>query len=320
MTAGFEVVEPGLWTTIQDAGRPGYRAFGVPSAGAMDSCSLELANRLVLNESRAAGLEITLQGPRLRARGALVAAVCGAGFPALLDGRIVPGGWAFEWPDGADLAFGPCARGCRTYLAVAGALDARCDMGSRSTDTRSELGGLAGRPLRAGDFVTCPGGRVPWAGRTLRSKWDPAPAGEAVLRFLPGPEAELFGAAAFERFFSSVYRVSNRFDRMGLMFEEPALTGAPVDMVSSPTVFGTVQIPASGAPFLLLADGQTTGGYARLAVLASADRPLAAQLRPGDLVRPALCGLGDARLALIVQRRQIDELVPPDPDSMVAPV
>ncbi|MFC5648155.1 biotin-dependent carboxyltransferase family protein [Paenibacillus solisilvae] len=170
---GLLVKKPGLFTTVQDLGRPGWRKDGIPEGGAMDRYALRTANLLVGNEEGAAGLELTLVGPELRAERDLLLAVCGAYMSPLIDGEELPM-WRPVWvAAGAQLSFGAALSGCRAYIAVAGGIAALPALGSRSTDTRARIGGVGGRALQAGDALPCGGASAPAAAA-------PAPSGAAA--------------------------------------------------------------------------------------------------------------------------------------------
>jgi antagonist of KipI len=291
MPAALTVVQPGLFTTIQDLGRPGHRAAGVPLSGAADPVSLRLANLLVGNREDAAALECTLLGPTLRFERDSVLALVGGGFPGW------PGNAATRVPAGTVITLGHATAGCRGYLAVAGGLAVEPVLGSRSTLVAAGLGGLGGRPLRAGDRLAAgvAGGGQP-AARQVAVRPNHGPC---VLRIIPGEQAEVFAVAAWSRSF----RVSSRSDRMGVRLEGASLPGAGAfaGMASVAVFPGTVQVPPDGLPIVLLADAQTIGGYPVLGQVIGADLPRAAQLRPGDEVRFEPVALAEARAAL---RRQ----------------
>lgn len=320
MESFIEVIEPGAWTALQDQGRFGHRAIGVPVAGAVDLEALILANRLVGNDPETAALEMTYQGPVLTASCDLVAAVWGAPMVPFLNGRPGRVGQSFLWPRGTQLSFVSGSWGCRSYLALAGGIPARQVLGSRSLDARGGFGGVFGRPLRAGDRLPCEGCTDPLlVGRRLERPLE-CPPDPVELRFVPGPEEGLFSSGSIADFYSSEYRVAIRSDRMGLVLEGQRLTSERFDIISSPTVFGTVQVPASGTPIILMADGQTTGGYPRLAVLIGADRSKAAQLRAGSAIRPRECSLREARDALQASFLRASTPVLPSPETWVGPI
>jgi biotin-dependent carboxylase-like uncharacterized protein len=291
-------MRPGLLTTVQDLGRWGYQDRGVPVAGPMDSFSHRLANRLVGNDEQAAALEITLVGPELRATGELVCAVTGALFELFVGDRRVECGQPFHVENGATVRFGRRLAGARSTLAFRGGIDVAPVLGSRATSLVSGMGPFGGRALVAGDVV--PIGRAAAApaaqpaGQPLR-----LPEGGARLRTIPGPQEARFASDALERLFSSPFTVTTQSNRMGFRLEGPELAyGAAPDILSDATPLGSLQVPGSGQPILLMADRQTTGGYPKIATVISADIPLAGQLAPGDWIRFVPCTRADALDAL----------------------
>ena len=292
------VLRPGLLTTVQDLGRWGYQDRGVPVAGPMDSFSHRLANRLVGNDEQAAALEVTLVGPELRAAGELVCAVTGALFEVFVNDRRVECGQAFHVANGATLRFGRRLAGARSTLAFRGGIDVPPVLGSRATSLISGMGPFGGRALAAGDLV--PIGRAATttparpAGQPLR-----LPEGGARLRAIPGPQETRFASVALERLFSSPFIVTTQSNRMGYRLEGPELLyGEKPDILSDATPLGSLQVPGSGQPILLMADRQTTGGYPKIATVISADVPVAGQLAPGDWIRFVPCTRTDALDAL----------------------
>lgn len=294
----IEILRGGAATLVQDLGRPGHAAAGVPRSGAMDPFAATAANRLVGNAPGAALLEILLRGPRLRATVPTSAALVGARFAATLDGRPVRFGERFELPAGSELDLGAAIDGARAVLALGGGVDVPLVLGSRSTDLRSGFGGWMGRPLAAGDRLPlglardCPtlvGPVSPFVPR----------AGSWPLRALLGPQWERFTAAARTRFFAAEFRLAAHADRVGMRLVGPALptlTGAEIR--PEPAWPGAVQVPGSGEAIVLGPDHPSTGGYAKLATVIAADLPTLAYLRPGDRIRFRPCSLVEARAAL----------------------
>lgn len=300
------VVKPGLLTTVQDLGRRGYRAFGMPLAGAIDARSHALANLLAGNDPAAATLELTLLGPTLRFEGAAYVGLCGADLAAKLDGAPVANGTGFPVRAGGELAFGAAASGCRAYLAVRGGLAVAPVLGSRATYTRAALGGFQGRMLKAGDLLPLTPGaaRGARARRALPAELVPRPGGELRLRVLLGPQDDRFTAEARATFAEAAYVVTNRNDRMGYQLEGPPLRHREqADIVSDALCPGAVQVPGSGMPIVMMADCQTTGGYAKLATVLAPDVARLGQARLGDRVRFAICGEAEAVEAVRAERR-----------------
>nr|WP_153746442.1 urea amidolyase family protein [Microbacterium sp. SYP-A9085] len=279
---GFEVLEPGLRTTVQDLGRPGRAAEGIAVSGALDRAALRAGNRLVGNAEDAAGLEITMGGLRAVARRGLWIAVTGGWGPVRIAGRDVGPWQAMPWPAGALLEVDWLDRGARAYLAVRGGVDARAVAGSRATDT---LAGLGPAPLRAGDVVAVGDAAVA-----------PIPPAEPVMAIPPpedleiplaaGPRGDWFTATARAALFDAVWTVTDHADRVGIRLDGPVLDRARDDeLPSEPMTPGAVQVPPEGRPVILMADGPVTGGYPVAAVVTDAALDLLAQARPGTRIR-----------------------------------
>jgi biotin-dependent carboxylase-like uncharacterized protein len=278
----IEVVRPGPLTTVQDLGRPGHAHLGVPCSGAADRRSLCLANRLVGNPEGAACLELTFGGAALRFHGPAWVAATGAPAPLCVDGRPAGLNAPCHVRAGALVEFGVPAEGVRTYLAVRGGLAVEPVLGSRATDL---LSGLGPAPLECGD-------RLPVArsqdGPPMVVDQAPVPplAPEPLLRVRPGPRDDWFAPGALDTLTTGTYEVTADSNRVGVR-----LAGRPLErardgeLPSEGMVTGAVQVPPNGLPIIFLADHPTTGGYPVIGVLAEADIPVAAQLRPGQRVR-----------------------------------
>jgi biotin-dependent carboxylase-like uncharacterized protein len=267
----------GPLTTVQDLGRPGYAHLGVPRSGALDVPALRLANALVGNPDSAAGLETTLLGCELLFTAPARVAVTGATAVLRLDGVPVSGALdvpVLDVPEGGVLEVGRATAGVRSYLAVSGGIDVEPVLGSRSTDTLSELG-----PPRLTDGMTLPVG-------ALTSQSSPGTAvgpeaGELVLEVRLGPRDDWFVAAEL---CSTAYAISPVSNRVGARLSGPALTRTrDGELPSEPMVLGAIQVPADGQPLIFLADHPTTGGYPVIGVVDDVT-PLA-QARPGTTVR-----------------------------------
>jgi antagonist of KipI len=304
--AAIVVLKPGMLTTIQDEGRWGLQARGVPVAGPMDLVSHRLANALVGNERDAASLEITLVGPELEFDDERMVAVTGAAFDLWLDGKAVPHNAAFTAAAGSRLRFGERRLGARAYLAVAGGIAVAPTLGSRATHLISAMGGVDGRALRALDRLPLgvPTGIPSAAGQ--RAPIVPLPDRHARVRVRPGPQAEYFATEALDTLQSAPYVIAQNSDRMGFRLEGPPLAHARgADIISDATPLGVLQVPASGQPILLMADRQTTGGYPKIATVISADLPVVGQLGPADTITFTVCTPREAFTALIAQERAL---------------
>ena len=277
------VRRPGLLTTIQDLGRWGYQSAGVPVTGPMDAWSHRLANRLLGNAEHAAVLEVTVTGPLFECEADAVIAITGAHFTIRASAQEVQSPAVIHAVAGTAIEFCECVAGTRAYIAVPGGFDVPVVLGSRSTDLRAGFGGCGGRALRAGDRLEHDGVAARPHVRELPGAAI-APARNAVtrLRILRGPCAESGADRTFQQLLEASFRISPRSDRMGYRLDGgpvgSAMTGS---MITAPTTMGLVQVPPSGEPILLMADRQTTGGYAALGVVIAADLPLAGQLGPG---------------------------------------
>lgn len=306
--ASLTIIRPGMLTTLQDLGRWGRQGSGVPVAGPMDSYSHRLANQLASNDDSAAALEVTLIGPELEAQSDLVCAVAGASFALTVDGVEVPMHRAFMVRGGSRLRFGARSAGARATLAVRGGFDVDATFGSRATSLISRMGPFGGRALAAGDVLPVgSAGAGPTASLARAAVPLELPSGGATLRVIRGPHDGMFTAQAFDTLFRGTYTITPSSNRMGYRLAGPALQhGGAADILSDATPLGSVQVPASGQPILLMADRQTTGGYPRIATVISADIPLAGQLAPGDSITFSPCDRAAAFEALRQQRARLE--------------
>jgi biotin-dependent carboxylase-like uncharacterized protein len=291
VTRGLFIVEPGLLTTVQDLGRPGWGAWGVPASGALDEEALRVANRLVGNPPDAAALEITLSGPVLKAIGDLDLTVVGGPFgPA--PGEVIP------LDDGRVLALTAGPGAVRAIVAVAGGIDVPKVLGSRSTCVSARFGGFQGRRLRKGDVLAV--GAPPGPHRSGRVDVPRPPAGDVVLRAMPGPQEGLFGSEATAAFWRGTYRILPESNRMGIRLAGPSLGFVETSALPSEgTAPGAVQITAEGQPIVLLAERPTTGGYPKIATVAAVDLGLLARTAPGRSVRFERISFDEARKLLL---------------------
>jgi antagonist of KipI len=259
------VLDPGPYSLLVDLGRPASRSLGVPVGGAADRAALALGNALVGNPPDAVALELTLAGPTLRAEHQTACVVFGAPFTG-----SVPAGTTFQLPPGDMLKLGGTPEGVRGYLCVAGGFRAPVVLGSRS----------ALEPIRAGDVLDCASSSAT-PGRSLPFTTSP-PHHPTTLRVLDGPQADWFPDG---RFFGQTYTVTPASNRMGLRLAGEPLTRKPGELMSEPVAPGAVQVTNDGLPVVLGVDGQTIGGYPKVAHVIRADLDALAQLRPGTAVR-----------------------------------
>jgi biotin-dependent carboxylase-like uncharacterized protein len=307
------VLDPGLLTTVQDLGRPGYLRYGIPPSGPVDRDAFILANRLVGNPDTAAGLECTLIGPRLESRADATIAVTGAEMPVTLNDRDVPRWTAVSVKAGDVLRLGPARCGLRAYLAVSGGLDVPPALGSRSTYLRGQLGGLEGRQLKKGDCL--PLGRPALSqeileGRRVQAKDIPSYSEEPEVRVILGPQADRFTADGIAAFLGSSYEMLPQSDRMGARLRGPRIAHARGhDIISDGVRVGGIQVVGDGQPIVLLVDHQSTGGYTKIATVCSFEIGRVGQVRPGQRLRFRSVAVSEAHAILRAERARLDAAV-----------
>ena len=282
----IQVQEPGFFTTVQDLGREGFGPMGVSPSGAADAISIRLGNRLLGNAEGAAGLEMTLLGGTFMFPEGAAMALAGSDFGATLDGKPVELWTALEAKPGQVLRLGPARSGARCYLCVRGGIEAQLFLGSASTHVLSGLGGHGGRALRKGDVLRIGTSNRATPKRRLSMQALEKLSPRKVLRVTPGPQSDWFAEGSQRVFYSEVYRVAEESNRMGLRLEGAAISAPPGgEMISEGVALGAVQVPEGGRPIILFVEQQTTGGYAKIANVISADFHSLGQLRPRDGIR-----------------------------------
>lgn len=316
------VLQPGMFTTVQDVGRQGFQRDGVPVSGAMDAFALRTANMLVGGADTDAGLEITLAGPTLAFESGALVALTGGHADAFAGDVPLPL-WRAVWlPKGTELRIGRLESGCRTYLAIAGGIDEPAVLGGRSTFTRAGFGGHEGRALIQGDELPL-GVLSPLAARiaaalagegtrSVVASWGIGPSirppysASPTVRLLEGAHTAALTSDSCTDLFTLPFRVASQSDRMGYRLEGVELRlQRPMDLLSEGVAFGTMQLPPSGQPIVLMADRQTTGGYPRIGEVATVDLPLMAQLRPGDSVNFRPISLAHAQHLYLEREREL---------------
>lgn len=305
----IHVLKPGMLSTFQDLGRTGSQHLGVPVCGAMDSRSHRFANLLVGNAGDAATLEVTLMGPTLRFDDICCMAICGADLSPTLNGAPILNHRPLIARAGDVLSFGARRSGARAYIAWHGGLALTPVLGSASTDLRGGFGGLAGRALRSGDRFELSRALKPVRLNEVEPLIQalrlvlPSPlvptAPATPLRLIRHPMAELFAPEAWERLTHGTFLIHAASDRMGYRLEGPELALRDrTPLLSEGTSLGTIQVPPDGQPIVLMADRQTTGGYAKIATVANVDLPAIAQRMPGEVLQFKSIELEQARALL----------------------
>lgn len=298
----LEVRAPGLLTTVQDLGREGFGPMGVSPSGAADPIALRLGNRLAGNAEGAAALEMTLLGGTFVFPGGAVIALTGADFAADADGIAVPWWSSTEIKSGQTLRIGATRSGARGYLSVRGGIEVKSLLRSSSTHLLSGLGGHEGRALRKGDVLQIGQARGSFRKMTVALKKLKLLQPRKTLRVTPGPQCELFSRASQKIFYGSTYLVSEESNRMGIRLQGAQLpVGEQGEMTTEGVSLGAVQITPAGLPIILFVEQQTTGGYAKIANVISADLSSLGQLRPRDEIRFEPVKWETARRLLIEQ-------------------
>jgi antagonist of KipI len=300
----IQVQAPGLLTTVQDSGREGFGPFGVSPSGAADAISLRLGNRLVGNAEGAAGLEMTLLGGTFAFAQGGVIALTGSDFAATLDAAPVTPYTSIAAKAGQTLRVGATRTGARCYLCVRGAIAVKPLLGSASTHLLSGLGGYEGRALRQGDVLQTGFTTSPFAKKTIAPRALERLSPRKLLRVTPGPQSASFPESSLRQFYAGTYRVAEDSNRMGLRLEgQPIAQDSSGEMITEGVSLGAIQITAGGLPIILFVEQQTTGGYAKIANVISADLHCLGQLRPRDEIRFEQVDWDTARALLLAQEQ-----------------
>lgn len=305
----MKILTPGPLATIQDAGRFGYMSTGFGSGGAMDDDSMELANILVGNNPGDGVIEMTMLGITAEFTCDAVIALTGANMRPMLNGEEVPMYRAVQVSRGDRLIMGAAVSGMRGYLAVAGGFDIPPVMGSMSTNLKCGIGGFYGRKLAAGDEIPLRrSSDLDMLGAVSCPPENDYP-NVVTVRVVLGPQEDYFTEKGIATFLGARYNVSGQSDRMGVRLEgTPIENKNGVDIISDGIAYGSVQIPASGTPIIMMADRQTTGGYAKIATVITADLPKIAQARPGTAIRFAAVTEKEAVALLKKQKNKLKQL------------
>ncbi|WP_142850196.1 biotin-dependent carboxyltransferase family protein [Telmatospirillum sp. J64-1] len=308
------ILQSGPCVTVQDLGRRGFLALGVPESGAMDEAALRLANALVENDQSEACLEFAFTGGRFRCDEGARIAVTGGDFAISVDGRKLSAWRSLDLEPGSVVEIGGAPDAVYGYLAVAGGFDLPPLMGSRSTHVRygigpipAPLGANTALPLRESGLPQRPNLALPEAARRRD---------EGPIRVILGPQDDYFTAASLQAFLGESFTVSGKSDRMGSRLDGPVMEHkGGFDIVSDGIAIGSIQVPGNGQPIALLADRQTTGGYPKIATVIGADLGRLAQLQPGTSFRFAAVTIPKAHRALREYRASLEQAI-----AAIAPV
>ena len=315
-----KVIKPGLSTTVQDLGRPGYYHIGIPISGGMDRMALQAANLLAGNKAGAAVLEAVFMGPELKFTEDAMVAVTGAELPPKVDGEPRQTWTSFKVKKGQILSFDFLKKGARAYIAISGGIDVPVVLGSRSTYALGALGGFKGRKLEAGDKLPVGKGRLVKEGLTIPEKLRPTVGSPAELRMLPGLYWHRITEAAGKRFFEDIWKVANEADRIGYRFkggkplefvprEPPFGAGSdPSNIVDACYPYGSIQIPSGTEPIVLHRDAVSGGGYFMVGAVISADMDLIGQLQPNTPAKFVSVTMAQALKARLDRAKLIEKI------------
>jgi biotin-dependent carboxylase-like uncharacterized protein len=316
----IKVIKPGLSTTIQDLGRPGYYHIGIPISGAMDRFALRAANLLVGNAEDAAVLEATFLGPELEFTADATVAVTGAELPPKVDGAHRATWSSFTVTKGQTLAFDFLKTGARAYIGVSGGIDVPVVLGSRSTYTLGALGGHQGRKLAAGDELPLGEGAGAAEGRAVPPHLRRTAGAPVELRMMPGLYWHRITDAAGKHFFADSWKVAPEADRIGYRFrggqplefvprQPPFGAGSdPSNIVDACYPYGSIQVPGGTEPIVLHRDAVSGGGYFMIGTVISADLDLIGQLQPHAVARFAPVTMEQALTARHDRQKLLNEV------------
>jgi len=303
----FEVIKPGIQTTVQDLGRPGLMKYGIPPSGAMDQRSFVIGNLLLQNPDKSASLETTLQGLKLQALARVTISITGADLDPWLNGQPAPQWTAFTMKEGDVLHFKKRKEGLRAYVAVQGGFNVPEVLGSRSTFVRGRIGTI----LHEGEILNV----CPFASKalenilTLPQEYRPDLNRIDPIRILIGPQQDYFTPQGMATLLNSTYRISPQSDRQAFRTEGPAIEIAKgPGIITDPIPPGSVQVPGDGKPIIMLRDAQVTGGYAKIAIVARVDMDRLGQMMPGDEIRFRRISRQTSIDLLMEAKRCLDEL------------
>lgn len=304
----IEIISAGMLSTIQDLGRFSVMKDGFTQSGVMDAYSTKIANKLCKNDVNAPVIEMTMLGITAKFTDEHIFAISGGIFDISLNNKLIKTNKAYVAKKGDILSIKGVKQGLRCYLAVAGGFDVPLFMGSASTNLKINVGGFEGRKLKAGDIL-----KIGKAGKIKNiekrelseNTYDKIIKARVVL----GPQDDMFCENDLALFSKQQYTVTSDIDRMGIRLWGIALRGKEkLEIISDAITFGSIQITNSGMPIVLMADHQTTGGYAKIATVISADLPKLAQAKPGDKIIFEIVDVNTAEKIAIKQKKYLDKL------------
>ncbi|MFW5872423.1 MAG: biotin-dependent carboxyltransferase family protein [bacterium] len=311
---GFKVLKVGICDTIQDLGRYGFQQYGIPVSGAMDSFALRMGNRLLGNNDDEAGIEISSPGLSLEVLDQTVIAMTGGDFKPTINNSPVSMWSSIEVGKGDCISFNQIRNGSRSYLLVAGGIIVPSIFGSKSTYLPGKMGGIMGRKLKKDDLLNI--GKQSYdkleniLGRTIPSNKIPAYKNENEIRVILGPQEDYFSSNGLDTFLNSAYFITVNSNRMGYRLDGPKIASKRgSDIVTDGIPLGSIQVPNDGMPIVMLADHQTTGGYAKIATVISVDIDKFAQMSPGNKIKFRQTNIAHAHKLLSEREDSIAKLL-----------
>ena len=304
----IEIISAGMLSTVPDLGRFKVMKNGFTQSGVMDAYSTKIANKLCKNDINAPVIEMTMLGITAKFKGEHIFAISGGIFDVSLNNKPVRTNKAYIAKDGDVLSIKGAKQGLRCYLAVAGGFDVPLFMGSASTNLKINVGGFNGRKLKAGDILKI--GKAEKIKNIEKRELPENTYNNPVrVRVVLGPQDDMFSENDLMLFSKQQYTVTSDLDRMGIRLWGIALRGKEkLEIISDAITFGSIQITNSGMPIILMADHQTTGGYAKIATVISADLPKLAQVKPNDKISFEIIDIDTAEKIAIKQKKFIDKL------------
>lgn len=308
----MKILNPGILSLLQDAGRFGQHQIGLTNGGPLDPLAFHWANRLCDNTAGSTAIEVSVGGCKLQAECDTRIAITGGEMPATINGNRVELWQTHPLKSGDTLELGYSQNGCRAYIAVTGGFLVAPSFGSSSTVVRESLGGLNGQALKAGDVIDC--SEDPSTNRwSVPEEEQPQYSNAITLRVIPGYQQDTFNPVQQRLFFHNTFEVSDRCDRMGYRLTGPQVKSSIEGILSEGICLGAIQVPADGQPIILMNDRQTIGGYPKLGSVLSLDLAKLAQLMPGGKVNFTAINIHDAHNALHLahsrfQRAQLQSL------------
>lgn len=311
----IKVIKPGLLATLVDGGRSGFRYLGIGPAGTMDHFAMAVSNYLVGNGERSATLEMNFPAPEFLFQDDQLVCVAGKGFRVYINGEIISLWKPYVVKKGSTVKFEKMATGSRAYLSVHGGWRGQDWLGSFSTSLGVRAGGYGGRALQKDDVLEAnekcheasQPKSLPWG--ISKSELDKVYSPSDHIRIVASVETDKLAAGAREKLLSSPFRITHQSNRMGYRLEGAQLSlRQPMEMISSPVDFGTIQLLPDGNLIILMADHQTTGGYPRIASVIKSDLPMLAQMSPNENIRFRLVSLNEAEAEWQSREKLLAEL------------